>query len=330
MSQIYITSEAETLTQVLASVYGANGAQDQRQWKSLLLDANPQLSINSVLKPYTLLFIPQTKEELSCSMDQERVRTTWSLLNSKAREVAYESLRRNPPGFMESLNDVLDTYNVYTNTGYVNTFAAGALGGATTRAANFSESIRVLENVLQEYGKAPALEKNALKPKVRSAYDRMNRQFGHDLQLASARQQAKGRLGPLKSSNQGMKRAQSLANTNSNSAIISKSDEALKVMNVVKYGKVVGRGLIVLDVGLRINNVAHSDNKVKTGISEAAGFGAAFAAGTLMYNQCVPAAMLITGPWSLAICLLPAGGAAILADEFGKGAGNIVYNTFAN
>ena len=305
-----------------------------------MLDANPQISSHSMLNPYTLLFVPQAKEELSCSGERERVRATWDSLSSSARQVAYESLRRNKPGFMESLNQVLDTYNVhtnnfftnnvYTNTGYVNTFAAGALGGVTTRAANFSESIRVLEDALQEYGKAPALEKAALKPKIRSAYDRMNRQFGHDLQLATLRQQSKGKLGPLKSSNQGLKRAQALAKANSNSAIISNADEAFKVMKVVRYGKVVGKGLIVLDVGLRVNNVAQSDNKVKTGISEATGFGASFYAGALVYKHCVLPVATLTGPWSLAICLLPAGGAAILVDEAGKSVANAAYDSIAN
>lgn len=335
MSQIYITSEAETLHHVLVNFYGPHDIKQQEHWKTLVLDANPQISSHSMLNPYTLLFVPQAKEELSCSGERERVRATWDSLSSSARQVAYESLRRNKPGFMESLNQVLDSYNVhtnnvYTNTGYVNTFAAGALGGVTTRAANFSESIRVLEDALQAYGKAPALEKGALKPKIRSAYDRMNRQFGHDLQLATLRQQPKGKLGPLKSSNQGLKRAQALAKANSNSAIISNADEAFKVMKVARYGKVVGKGLIVLDVGLRVNNVAQSDNKVKTGISEATGFGASFLTGTIMYNQCVPLAMTVTGPWSLAICLLPAGGAAILVDEGAKNVANAIYDSITN
>ena len=330
MSQIYITSEAETLHHVLVNFYGLHDIKQQEHWKTLVLDANPQISSHSMLNPYTLLFVPQAKEELSCSGERERVRATWDSLSSSARQVAYESLRRNKPGFMESLNQVLDTYNVSTNTGYVNTFAAGALGGVTTRAANFSESIRVLEDALQEYGKAPALEKAALKPKIRSAYDRMNRQFGHDLQLAALRQQPKGKLGPLKSSNQGLKRAQALAKANSNSAIISNADEAFKVMKVARYGKVVGKGLIVLDVGLRVNNVAQSDNKVKAGVSEAVGFGTSFVTGTIVYNQCVPPLTALTGPWSLAICLLPAGGAAIFADELGKGAGNTTYNFLSN
>ena len=330
MSQIYITSEAETLHHVLVNFYGLHDIKQQEHWKTLVLDANPQISSHSMLNPYTLLFVPQAKEELSCSGERERVRATWDSLSSSARQVAYESLRRNKPGFMESLNQVLDTYNVYTNTGYVNTFAAGALGGVTTRAANFSESIRVLEDALQEYGKAPALEKAALKPKIRSAYDRMNRQFGHDLQLAALRQQPKGKLGPLKSSNQGLKRAQALAKANSNSAIISNADEAFKVMKVARYGKVVGKGLIVLDVGLRVNNVAQSDNKVKAGVSEAVGFGTSFVTGTIVYSQCVPPLTALTGPWSLAICLLPAGGAAIFADELGKGAGNTTYNFLSN
>lgn len=330
MSQIYITSEAETLHHVLVNFYGPHDIKQQAHWKTLVLDANPQISSHSLLNPYTLLFVPQAKEELSCSGERERVRATWDSLSSSARQVAYESLRRNKPGFMESLNQVLDTYNVYTNTGYVNTFAAGALGGVTTRAANFSESIRVLEDALQEYGKAPALEKAALKPKIRSAYDRMNRQFGHDLQLAALRQQPKGKLGPLKSSNQGLKRAQALAKANSNSAIISNADEAFKVMKVARYGKVVGKGLIVLDVGLRVNNVAQSDNKVKAGISEASGFGTSFFVGTAVYNQCVPPVALISGPWSLAICLLPAGGAAILVDEGAKNVTNAIYDSITN
>ncbi|PCI49272.1 MAG: hypothetical protein COB51_04245 [Moraxellaceae bacterium] len=259
-------------------------------------------------------------------MEREKIRSTWNGLSFQTREVAYESLKRNPLGFMDSVNHVLNSHDAYAKIGYTNTFAAGALGGVTSRAAGFAKSIITLERALEAYGNAAALDKAAQKPKVHAAYEQMRRQFNQDLKIASANQKPNGRLGPLKSANQGMKRAQILANNNSSSAIIKNSDEALKVMHLAKYGKVVGKGMIFLDVGLRVNNVAQSDNKARTATSETFGFGFSFTAGAMVYGQCVPPLTAATGPWSLAICLLPAGGAALVMDELGKTVGNSAYD----
>ncbi|PCJ17389.1 MAG: hypothetical protein COB04_08920 [Gammaproteobacteria bacterium] len=53
MSQIYITNQFQTLDNVIASYYGADGSQ-RKHWQSLMLEANPAISPLAILSPYTL------------------------------------------------------------------------------------------------------------------------------------------------------------------------------------------------------------------------------------------------------------------------------------
>ncbi len=326
MSDIYITGGGETLQEIIKAHYGPLSNTDFKYWQNLVIEANLMLNDSSVLKPSQLLFLPNSQDNLICTQERAQIQDTWNELGHIGKKTLFEGLRRNHPGFWEELNELLIEYEILSTTGYVNTFAAGATGGVTARASQLAFTLTKVETVLQEYANSNSSSRAMLKPKVRAAYHAMNNAFSNDLKATSAKLKASGRLGPLKSPRQGMQRATILAQKGSKSTVLGKTGEALRIIKLAKYGKFLGNGMIVLDLGIRVHNVTNSDNKLRTGVSEGTGFAASFGAGAIVYSKCLAPAAAFTGPWSLAICLLPAGGAALLADEVGKFTGTTTYD----
>lgn len=329
MSDIYITGGGDSLPGVLAAYYGNLSPEEYQQRQEWTIAANPWLNSSALFKPGLPLFLPNSSAELACTRERAEIEAAWEDLSGDGHTFLVEGLRNNDPGFLEELLALLDMYEVVNTTGYVNTFSAGAVGGMTSRASHLSDTLMKVEGVLREYAEARPMERGALKPKVRAAYAQMNEAFGMDLQAAAAKMKAKGRLGPMRSSRQGMQRAALLAQKGSRAAIVAESQQALRVIKLAKYGRVLGNGMVVLDLGIRVHNVVRSENQVRTGVSEGLGFAASFGAGAVAYGKCLAPAAVLTGPWSLVICLVPAGGAALIADEVGKKVGASAYDLVA-
>ena len=321
---VYLTSSSDSLLDLLLSSPGTTTSLDAVVRANNAL--GPSLNNSSALPDNKLLLLPNTDSEAACFPEFRQLERSWASLERGKQAFVREALSYHSPDAIVAFDAMLEQYGFYGSIGDTNTFAAGALGGVTQRASYFGKQIAQLELLLQDYGAAPALKKHSLKPNIRAAYAELNRTFQHDLKYASVNLETKGRSGPLRSPRQGMQRAQILANSGSKSAILGNTAQAQRILRVAEFGQIAGKGMIVVDLGLRTRNVAVSENKLRTGVSEAVGFGFSFYAGVEAYSACLGPVTAIAGPWSLAICLLPAGGAALLLDYTGKKIGEVGYD----
>ena len=123
-----------------------------------------------------------------------------------------------------------------------------------------------------------------------------------------------------------MQRAQILANNGSKSVVLGNTAQAQRILRVAEFGQMAGTGMLMVDLGLRARNVAVSEKKLRAGVSEAAGFGLSYYVGGEADSACLGPVTAITGPWALAICLMPAGGVALLLDYAGKKIGEVGYD----
>jgi uncharacterized membrane protein len=104
--------------------------------------------------------------------------------------------------------------------------------------------------------------------------------------------------------------------------VITNSARARPLISAARGFNYVSKGLILLDVGFRANNILQSNDMGRTFTSELFGFGAAYytglAGGTL-------AATLALGPLGWIIAIIVIGATVVFADYVGKYVGSYLY-----
>ena len=128
-----------------------------------------------------------------------------------------------------------------------------------------------------------------------------------------------------------MQRALRLAQKGSKGAIVGGTRQAARVFKLARYGSILAKRMVVIDLAFRVHNVAQATgHRGRAVAGEVAGFAASTYFGTATYTACLAPAAAFTGPWALAICLIPAAGVALATDKGFKHVGEEGYDLAAS
>jgi hypothetical protein len=211
-------------------------------------------------------------------------------------------------------------YGAYEATADTNTFGGGALAVMGGRADTIIQQMRQIEVLLAQYASAPALDKGKLKSAIQAAYKNLHLKFGPILEKYVARAKAGHKVPALYSPRRAIKMA-----SNGRLAPLTKGAKSSRLLTAARGLRWVTRGLVVLDAGIRMNNVYQSENRTRTLFAETLGWGAS--AGSALLGSSI-AVSLALGPVGWIVVILLIGAVAVGADYFGKYLANSVYDYF--
>ncbi len=211
---------------------------------------------------------------------------------------------------LQAITDFLNDQNWYSHAGDLNGFSGAAVGAVTDRTSKFVDTLRNIERLLEQYGKAPSLEKARVKAQVRQAYESLNQRFGNILGKYFARAKANYAHHPVFSPRRAMK----LANQGRYMTLTGTA-RGMQIMSGMKALNYVGKGMIALDLGFRARNIYRADNHLRQTVIEAAGLGGSFVVGYIGGGVAIGLALGPVG-WLIAIVLI--GATAVVADYTGR------------
>ncbi|HAW93577.1 MULTISPECIES: hypothetical protein [unclassified Arsukibacterium] len=247
------------------------------------------------------------------------------------------------------LKPALQSVNSFTqNTAipYVKKEIPGFAGAAATaldsRLKNFASYIKDYQQALEQYraayiNKVKAAEKRALAKKVAAAQAEVNRHFQGEIKRIMATNDAKtGNRGTVWSNPE---RAMGLARGSKTDAAIKLQSyhNVKRVQQFQRVANIAGKGLVVLDAGLRVNKVQDTYNQggnwQKELAREMTGFGLGVIAGSIVGGQLTTTLtlILIATPYGWVIAI----GAGLIAglisakfvDEIGKDISDVLWHS---
>ncbi|NRB42071.1 MAG: hypothetical protein HRU20_26965 [Pseudomonadales bacterium] len=240
--------------------------------------------------------------------------------------------------------DTVKQYNQHTVIPFFKTESHGLTGAAATamesRMSNFAKAAnryqQALEKIRLAYkAKAPRTEIFQLEKNAKLLHSDMNMKFQAKLNRYMGINQARGRGTVWSSSQRGINLAKSARTAQPIKLSSTTSFTAIKGFE--KASNVTGKGIILFDAGLRVNNV-YDDYKAgadwqRRAAMETTGFGLGAAAGAWVGGSVVSGllgvAMFATPVgWVLAIGIGLAAGyfAAKAGDETGKFLSSFIYD----
>jgi hypothetical protein len=283
---------------------------------------NPTLN-GKPINEFTPIFIPGPNDDIQmCKGNFSSITAEYKALPLDAKQSIDDIGADEALTLLQAIQqfkyDYLPNYGLGDAAPDTNTFAGGIVGAQAARSVAVISQMKYIERLLKQYQTVKGTERAALKPLIKEAYKTLNEEFGTVLSKYIARSGSKG---PLISARQGMKSALK------GRTVITNSARARPLISAAKGFKYVSKGLVLLDIGFRINNVAHSNNMGLTMTSELFGFGASYytavIGGTL-------AASLALGPLGWIIAIIVIGATVVLADYIGKSVGSYLYNQGAS
>ncbi|MBN4080664.1 hypothetical protein JYT31_03265, partial [Beggiatoa alba] len=183
-----------------------------------------------------------------------------------------------------------------------------------------------LDNLLIQGAKkeqANPANKMKYRAEARTAYAKLNQQFGQELKLlVRGKGGYSNSMHPLINTRQGWKIANRRARKGRSMPLLNHPDMR-KLTRVMGSAKWLGRGVLVVDLVSRGHNVLTSQNRTLEFFREATGY--AFSAGSALAVYGFGASMsLILGPWGLVLIIIAAGVGAVIGDTIGKGIFDLV------
>ena len=240
-------------------------------------------------------------------------------VNSFAQNAAIPYLRKEMPGF-----------------------AGAAATAFESRLKGFAAYVRDYQHALEQYraaylNKVKAAERRALAKKVAVAQAEVNRHFQGEIKRIMATNDAKtGNRGTVWSNPQ---RAMGLARGSKTDAAIKLQSyhNVKRVQQFQRVANIAGKGLVVLDAGLRVNKVQDTYNQggnwQKELAREMTGLGLGVIAGSIVGGQLTTTLtlILIATPYGWVIAI----GAGLIAglisakfvDEIGKDISDVLWHS---
>ena len=317
MSEIVFVSPGQTIDATILAANSDTSTLDERI--EAIERLNPSLNGKTItLGQFTPFIIPgPNDDEQMCGANFGSISAEYTALPLDAKKSIDDLGADEALTLLQAIQqfkiDHLPEYHIGDATADTNTYGAGVIGAQLSRSAGVINQMRYIEDLLNKYQLASGIEKTNLKTQIYSAYKSLNTNFGTVLNKYVARA---GR-GTVRSAQQAIKNAGMNKPTN-----ITNASKVRPLLNASRGFKYVSKGMILLDVGFRVNNIIHSNNMGRTFTSELFGFGASMATAALAGGY---AAVLALGPMGWIIALIVIGVAVVSMDYLGKKFGNSVY-----
>ncbi len=336
MSGTYITRPGETFAGIMRKRY--NIVDPIKLQKSL--DTTQSLLLNSHLKiigpyapirPYEVITFPDNfeKQESAIILPMQAYRTTAQFKNmpQQDKEVLAQLDTETDWQTAEAITEWAKEYGFLDFSGDANTGAGTAIGIAAQKATPFVDKLKQLDTALLEYRnvayKAGAA-KQAAKAKVLNLHKQLNQQFGKEIEKIVLRKKKTPGRSPFINAQRALNKARS-----GRAPVNLMGTAGMQSMSTfAKYAKPVGKGLVVLDTGIRGWKIYDAKQQGQDWYRELAiQSGGLLGASVVGYVAAGVAAMLALGPFGLIIIFVIGVSTAIAMDYVGQQAGGYIYDS---
>lgn len=210
-------------------------------------------------------------------------------------------------------------YSAMSGVADTNTGIGGVGVMVEARGQQILQQLRELDAMLVRYASANAVDKSALKQKIKTKYTDLHGRFGRELNRITGGIKSNVRQSPLLNANNAMKIATGQS-SGARTIPLTGAKETKNLMKVLKGARVIGKGVVLVDLGFRVNNVRMQptmEGKIRQATIEASGF--AFSAALAMnVGQAIAPIILVNPVLGILLLIVVGAGAAIAGDYLGK------------
>ncbi|WLQ16125.1 hypothetical protein O5O45_09380 [Hahella aquimaris] len=318
MADVYIAKQGDPI-RAMANDFPANNSMTMQQRMDYVMEFNKDLIKTPTFPRNDLVILNQ---DVHCNPilrnEYQSLRTQLQCMPDAAFNGIAELGGNESIILIQAIMEFLKDQDWYSHAGDLNTFGGAGLGATATRTEGFVKALNEIEVLLEQYGKAPNLQKAKLKTQINNAYKELNQRFGNIMQRYIGKASANHARHPAYSSRRAMKLA-----SRGRYMTLTGSTQGRQITSGLKALNYVGKGLVFLDLGLRARNIYLADNRYRQTMMEAAGFGASFYVG---YIGGLYALSLALGPLGWIIAIIVIGAAAVSLDYMAKYAAGNTYD----
>lgn len=324
MADLVIVNQQTTLVDLLKQYEGELDEAQLREIVNTVRDANAHLFDDSILPIGVPILLPGAEPQMCMNPSIKSHLAQVAAAPLDQRQLLDEALGIVGGEQLAALAQMLADYGLYGAAGDTNTFGAASLGHAVSQASGFHNAVLKVDDALAAYAAAPTGRRHAAKQAVETAYRKLHADFRSELNHYVARQgRARTvRRHPLMNSTRGM----NMARSGSRTLPLGTHPNLRPVQLLMQHGRVIGRGMIALDIGFRARNIWRvrrgGGNWHRTIAGEFGGLALSLAMGY--------AVGLLLGPFGLIIILLAVGATAVAFDHIGRSIGHTAYDSFAS
>jgi len=315
-------NKGDKLSDLVRREYGDKDDASYEATMRRIEQLNPHIPKSSAVPSHTPVLIPDPDGPTLEPVMPEGA-ALMAILNQlpcESREVLSELNSEEQFTIIAALAGLLDKYDMWQLSGDLNTYGGAGVGNATMRAGGLYKAIDDVDKALLELRKTPKAQQPQQIAKIRQLYKNLHEKFGFELKNILARNASKIKKGhPLMRPQRGI----NLALGGSKRLPLTNANNIKAVSKFAIAGKVVGKGIIFLDLTLRARIVK---NQWETGgpwqrelFGQTAGFGLSFAAAGIAFS-------LLLGPLGVILAIIVSGAIAVGADYIGQGLGYRVYD----
>ena len=336
MGSIFLSDGQSSVSEFLIPPnQNSTDAEYQRILK-LIDEANPKISDPLQCSiPDEPIYVPSSghslepADKLNYEIFRDSYRTTTPDVKQLLKDVAedcqqfYELI-----ALSEWATETFSGYSTVSGAADFNTGIGGVGAMIDSRGNKILEHLKKLDALLVQYANAPVSQKGLLKQKIKLAYGDLHGRFGNELGKMVGKIKPHTKQSPLINPNNAMKIATGKS-SGARTIPLTGAKETRNLMRFLKNARVVGRGIVAVDLGFRLNNVRNAptfESKIRTTTVEATGF--AFSAGaTLMVGKALAPLILVNPVVGVILLLVVGATAAISGDYLGKFVGGKAWDS---
>ncbi len=331
---IYTTMPGETFAGIMARRYGITSPTKIQD----TFDATKAIMFNdlvvtnpySPIRPYVTIVFPDNiekqKSPLILPSSIQRCANQIKCMPQQDKEVIAQLNTADDVATAEAISEWAAGYGLLGVTGDTITGLSTPLGMAANKATPFIAKIKELDKALVEYrnlSKTVGASRHAAKTKVLNLHKQLNQLFGKEIRGILLKNSSKPGRSILTNST----RMVNVARSGRTAPVLSTAAGIQKVGAFAKYSKHIGRGAVVLDLGVRGLNIYEAHQSGNDWYKElATQSGGLLFSATAAWGLGVLAGTIALGPLGLIIILFVGAAIAIGADYVGRRAGSGIYD----
>lgn len=331
---IYTTTPGETFAGIMARRYGITSPtkiQDTfNATKAILFNDLIVTNPHAPIRPYVTIVFPDNIEKqespLILPSNIQRCANQIKCMPQQDKEVIAQLNTENDIAMAGAISEWAAGYGLLGATGDTITGLSTPLGMAANKATPFIAKIKELDKALVEYrnlSKTVGASRHAAKTKVLNLHKQLNQLFGKEIRGILLKNSSKPGRSILTNST----RMINVARSGRTAPVLSTAAGIQKVGAFAKYSKHIGRGAVVLDLGVRGLSIYEKQQRGGDWYRElAVQSGGLFAASATAYIASGIALSFMLGPFGLIILLVVGAAVAIGADHYGQKYGGQFYD----
>ena len=285
-------------------------SEQQNNLAEQIAHSNHSQNVHAIQSPHEPMLIPS--ENPTCSIDSPLL-TPEEHKHLGAMSAAIGGIE------VMALAELMNQTKILDRVSSAGTFMGGSSAGAVSTSNYVLHSIDKYDDALKQY---ELLKNHRAAPntlhleslKVQTAFNEMN----HTLNQKGMNLLHKHAFKTRETRNLNGRIVRE-------SIPVSNNTEVQNLRRFAQKARYAGKGLIVLDAGLRVNSVYHHYQSGKDWKREAVVQSAGFAAG-LTVASFVITALTVSTPFGLILLILAGGASAVAIDSFVKKLGGLVYD----